>query len=392
MKKLSWQKITSGAIIIGLLMFLLPTSTYASFSYSISVTTNHTKVPSDQTNFPVLATSTIATMKTVGNGGHVQNANGYDIYCYSDSVLTTRIPCEREKYVATTGELIMWVKFATLSSSVDNVVYYGYGDASISTDPNLDATFGATSVWPTTCKAVWHQPDGSTLSLLDSTSNANGLTNSGLTAGVGQIDGGSVLNGSSNASKTSNASLNITGNITVSSWVKFSATNSNDPIIAKWGTDNSYVLLIFNNAPGLYLNISGTGTVFAQSATTLNDGNWHFIQGVYNSANVLIYIDGVLNTTGGATSGTISTGNDTGTIGSYSNGSGFFTGSIDESRICATSQSADWFTTEYNNQSNVGTFLTFGSETPIVTVTQATSQSVFVGGQTLILGGQTVIF
>ena len=81
-----------------------------SFSYKASITIDHTKVPNtDQSGFPVLVSGTYdgtgsePDLRSAGNGGNVQNANGYDIYFYSDSALTTRLPAERVVYNASSG-------------------------------------------------------------------------------------------------------------------------------------------------------------------------------------------------------------------------------------------------------------------------------------------------
>ncbi|MCC6323730.1 hypothetical protein IT400_02970, partial [Candidatus Nomurabacteria bacterium] len=79
------------------------------FSYKRTITINHTEViNTDQTDFPILISGTYSYLKTVANGGNVQNANGYDIGFYSDSSLTTKLKWETERYVATTGEVIYW--------------------------------------------------------------------------------------------------------------------------------------------------------------------------------------------------------------------------------------------------------------------------------------------
>jgi hypothetical protein len=59
---------------------------------------------------------------------------------------------------------------------------------------------------------------------------------------------------------------------------------------------------------------------------------------------------------GGTTGVTMCIGNDVNTA------SRFFNGKIDEARIASVGRSADWITTEYNNQSAPGTFETLGSE------------------------------
>src|SRR4029077_23347 len=80
------------------------------------MTINHTKVPSTQSNFTVLVNVTDPALKTVANGGHVANANGYDIGFYADSGGTTKLKWEVEKYNGTTGNLIAWVKIPSVSS------------------------------------------------------------------------------------------------------------------------------------------------------------------------------------------------------------------------------------------------------------------------------------
>jgi len=60
------------------------------YPYSRSITIDHTKVPNtDQSNFPVLISGTYSYLKTLANGGNVQNANGYDIIFAFDSICST---------------------------------------------------------------------------------------------------------------------------------------------------------------------------------------------------------------------------------------------------------------------------------------------------------------
>ena len=48
--------------------------------YSRTITINHTLCGgSDSSNFPVLISITDPSLKTIANGGHVHNSNGYDI-------------------------------------------------------------------------------------------------------------------------------------------------------------------------------------------------------------------------------------------------------------------------------------------------------------------------
>ena len=99
-----------------------------------SMTIDHTKVPSTQSNFTVLVSVTDPALKTVANGGHVANANGYDIGFYADSGGAIKLKWEVEQYNGTTGNLIAWVKIPSVSSSTDTVFYLMYGDSAINTD------------------------------------------------------------------------------------------------------------------------------------------------------------------------------------------------------------------------------------------------------------------
>ena len=63
-----------------------------------------------------LVSVTDPALKTVANGGHVVNANGYDIGFYADSGGLRNLKWEVEKYNGTTGNLIAWVKIPSVSS------------------------------------------------------------------------------------------------------------------------------------------------------------------------------------------------------------------------------------------------------------------------------------
>ncbi len=122
----------------------------------------------------MLVSLTDPALKTVANGGHVANANGYDIGFYADSGGTTKLKWEVEKYDGVTGNLIAWVKIPSVSSSSDTVFYLMYGDSTINTDQS-----DPPNTWDSNFKSVWHLGNGSTLSLNDSTSNGSSLANVG---------------------------------------------------------------------------------------------------------------------------------------------------------------------------------------------------------------------
>lgn len=346
---------------------------FASFSYKASIVVDHTKVPNaDQTNFPVLVSGTYAgaggvpDLRTVGNGGKVQNANGYDIQFFSDSGLTTRIPAERESYNATTGAVNFWVKKTLLTAS-NTTIYVAYGDASISTDPNADATYGKTSVWDGGYKAVYHLPDGTTPSFTDSTTNANNGVNTGTVATAGQIDGAVSLNGTNQyVQLPTSSSLNISGNITLEAWVYPTGSTNYQGIIVKSSSFNvrqySYYLTIANTS-SLFLGFGGSnvGAVTLSSPWVVNA--WNDIVVTADGTNIKSYLNGALvNTTASALQASTST---TDVYLGWDNPAlGFsLAGNIDEPRISNSIRDANWIATEYNNQNAPASFYTMGSET-----------------------------
>ena len=346
-----------------------------SYSYSRSITIDHTQCgSSDSSSFPVLVSLSDTTLKSVGNGGHVQNSNGYDIQFFSDSGLTTRLPAEREIYNASTGQYIGWVQVPTVSHSTNTVIYIGYGDSGISSDPNSDATYGAAKVWDTNFKLVEHFGDGTTLSLADSTSNANTGTNSGATATTGKVGGGVATIAGSSQKITAADLLSGATTATLSGWVYRSSTSNAMGFGRSGATGNQFCVQW--NGSSIYFNVEhdddagGNYPSYALAGT-----GWHFVCVTFDgsltqSSRTKGYLDGALQTLtpGGAGNPTaLSTYGALNWFIGYQSDSGYLTGAVDELRASNTARSADWILTEYNNQNapgNIGTpgFYTVGSE------------------------------
>ncbi len=116
-----------------------------SFSYQRSITIAHGQVPNtDQTNFPVLMKGVYPYLATTSYGGHVQNANGYDIIFTSDSAGSNLLKWEMESYDPASGTVAIWVQVPTVSHTADTVFYMSYGSASVSTfQGNKNGTWSA---------------------------------------------------------------------------------------------------------------------------------------------------------------------------------------------------------------------------------------------------------
>jgi hypothetical protein len=312
----------------------------------------------------MLFTGTYTYLKTVANGGNVENSNGWDIIFTSDEAGENQLDHEIETYSPTTGTVNFWVKVPTVSTSVDTVIYIHYGNSSISTSQE-----NKTGVWSNNFALVTHLKDGTTLNASDSTSNnATPTIGSIVTAGTGQIDGCAVFpSGDDNRiSWPDSTALNPTAAITVSLWFKRSAIGSTRVPLNKGDgatNSNSAYEYVFSSSDELRFEINnGSGWRSAQYATPINDTTtWHLVHGTFDGSNVKIYTEGVLRTTT-AFSGSINNDDQTLKIGELGNGTADFQGSMDEVRVASVARSADWIATEFNNQSDPSTFYTVSGE------------------------------
>ncbi len=113
------------------------------------------------------------------------------------------------------------------------------------------------------------------------------------------------------------------------------------------------------------LNYDGTG------ATTLSTGTWYYISLVYSEALTTGALIGYVNASvdksvnAGGTATLNSTASSTYIGNDPVNASRFWNGVIDEVRVCSIARSANWITTEYNNEVAPGTFETLGTEVSV---------------------------
>ena len=147
-------------------------------------------------------------------------------------------------------------------------------------------------------------------------------------------------------------SLQITGNITLSAWIKTSSTSAYEIAIGKEGVVSgrrSYML--YRSGSNAKFLISKGGSVQTVTGTsTINDGNWHHILGINNGSDIKIYVDGTLENTNVGGGGTIDNGIDNCHIGRRGGTfaqRGFFEGNIDEAAVWNSDQSSN-VSTIYN--------------------------------------------
>lgn len=357
-------------LIIGIL-FIASTHQALAYSFSRSITVDHTLVPNtDQSSFPMLVSGTYSYLATVANGGLVQNASGFDVGFYTSATCASgKLNWETEKYVASTGEVDYWVNIATLSHTTDTVIYLCYDDGTISSDQS-----NHTAVWNSNFAGVYHFPNGTSLTTNDSTSNAlNGTPTNTPTATTGQIDGAMNVVSASNQYSDLGTTFDPSA-VTYTAWVNgTSFPNSYNAVIAHVQSTNDYSFLLVKSTGKLNAEVKTTSGDLAYDGTginTLSTGTWYFIALTYDNVNGLKgYFNGTLDGSK-SPSGNLSTGFAASTlIGKYPSGTFNFNGAIDETRMSNVARSADWIATEYNTSfipdksaSSTQGFYTMGSQ------------------------------
>jgi hypothetical protein len=337
------------------------------YSYRRTITIDHTQLTASVSAFPVLVSGTLAYLATVANGGNVTSASGYDVIFTSDSAGSSIIPFERVIYVAASGVVEFWIQVATVSNSADTLIYMFYGNGAVSTDQS-----NQTGTWDSNFVAVWHLGDGTTLSLADSTSNANNGTNHGGTAAAGQIGGAMALVAASSqyADMGSGSSIEINGAskaFTIEAWVKQTATGVVPRVVSNMNaaTTSGYELLIIGVGSNQFRCQIGTGSAQsnADSSAGLTNGTWAYAAATYASSTGKSYLNAgsvgsqTFNNTIGSSGQNVNIGRVPGAVADY------FGGSIDEVRISKIARSGDWITACYANQKPSSTLVAIGSAT-----------------------------
>lgn len=333
-----------------------------SYHYKKQITLSHAQVSggSNLSNFPVLISQVDPDLKTEAHGGKVQNASGYDII-FTDSTETVKLDHEIENYIASSGEIEMWVRIPTLSASADTIIYMYLDNSTISS-----SQANPTGVWDSNYISVYHLA-GPGPSTADSTSNANTGTNHGVLPVAGQIAGGASFDGSSQYIDCGAATdFDITAAITLSAWINDqNISQAWQGIVGKQTGSTGYYQLVLEattRQPALWLNISGYGWSGAiRSSTTLTQGAWYYIVGTYDGTIATIFVNGSLNS---ASYGNALISSPTTPVYIGQNNNSYFNGDEDEIRISNVARSAGWIMTEYNNQRSPGTFYSCG---PLIT-------------------------
>jgi hypothetical protein len=349
-----------------ILALLVPSLTWAgtcgngySFSREIKL---HRAIGTDQTNYAFLLNLNYASIKTVANGGQVQNTanNALSrsgpadmVFCDASSAGNV-LKYEVVTYSATAGTAEVWVEIPTLhTASNDSIWIFLNNVAVVTSQQDL-------SMWSdVSCTAIWHFPDGSSLDAKDScpTNSLNGTINGTTTASNTLINGSANFAGAATSNITFDSTTNWanTGNpITVTWWGTPTFTNhypnaivlhSNDtgPWQVGWSDDcNLYCGVLFGNSANwahantrnvpssLLMNYAGVS--YNGSGSTAN-GNFTVVQ---NTDIQTLFTSNVF--------GAVTNENK---IGSSSATGNAYAGKLDELRVFSNVKSTDWMKTDW---------------------------------------------
>ncbi|KKL99291.1 hypothetical protein LCGC14_1815940, partial [marine sediment metagenome] len=108
-------------------------------------------------------------------------------------------------------------------------------------------------------------------------------------------------------------SLNPGGSLTICSWVKLTSTGNNKRLCANRASGSTGYIIDTGTGVATLRFLIAIGGSFrtANGTTAVNDGNWHFVVGVYTAAatDVVEFFVNDMETPEGTSSGTFGTYN-----------------------------------------------------------------------------------
>ena len=334
------------------------------FNYYADLTISQASGTENLKDFPLLVNITRDFLRTVGNGGHVINVNGFDIVFVdaNNRILNHEV----ESYDPLTGNLVAWVRIPDLSSSGTTTIRILYGNSAITTNQSTEDT------WISSYKAVWHLSNNS---LNDATAYNNDLTNSGTASTTGLIEEARSFDGTNDYVRSA-TTTGIGGNSynqTIGVWAIYNSLpdETQNLMVLQRAGSTSAVQIGFREVGGTYRvvvwNWGGAPLVWSNSLPSPNV--WHYFTYTIDGTSHRLYIDGV-EAGSSTTAATQSAVPQYVYLGSYSGGE-YFAGLIDEARYSLSQKTAGWIETEYHNQLAPGSFVSVSGEQEMMDLVSA---------------------
>ena len=301
------------------------------------------------TNFPALVNFNANTPAFMYS--QFSSTNGYDLR-FSNSNATKNLNFEIENW-STNGASAVWVQVDVLATTNDYIWAY-YGNAAVATAPAVYSTNGA--AWASAYRGVWHLKQ---TAAADSTTNRNNGTANGNTNAVGVVGVAQGFAGGQSINCGNAASVNVSGDMTCSAWVRRNATGEMG-ILGKWG--NSYIWDTYGDKNSIYFNgwVSGN--------TTIPVGQWVYLSFSFTNANkgLSFYYNGQPD--GSSTYSQIQGASGPSLYIGYRGDGSYMNGQIDEARLEATPRSSNWIWACYMTMASNNAFSAYQSQlaTPLI--------------------------
>jgi hypothetical protein len=317
--------------------------------YRKAITIDHTKVAGGLTNFPVLIDLTDSDL-----AAHAQ-ADGDDILFTAATGVAAKLGHEMEYYGGGGGggRLIVWVNVPSLSSTTNTVLYMYYGNPYAIDQENSTAT------WDSDYVLIEHLFETSG-TIYDSSRYTNdGNPMGGLTQGaIGKINACVQSDGVNDYIEVpDDDSLEGMSALTMELWLKQSTYHNNGIINKAGGT--TYLLQGWSDS-AMYFQVNGGADRAVAPAGSYPLDQWYHVVAVSTGTQLLIYVNSIVKGSS-SKSTTVPTDTTPVQVGQNSAG-GYFAGFADEVRISKTARTAEWITTEYNNQNSPSAFYTIGAQ------------------------------
>jgi hypothetical protein len=320
------------------------------YSDRVKVTIKASKVPSTQTDFPVYVD--LADMPA--NFWSIVASGGGDIRVTRDDGVTE---CPREVVscdtTAETGELHFLANSVSGSSDTDFYIYVNGTNA----DYAVTDTYGRNAVW-SDYLVVFHMKDATSTIVSDSAGNFDitKASSGNPFETTGKVrEAQSLSTATSRLSTSQSSAINTRDAKSIQMWLNI--INTTDPryyfgIASGVNSTTSDTRFRLNSGNITFQQFDGAGKEVAVVSSP-STGVWYHIVGTYDGTNMRGYANGSLTNTIASGLSFNHGANALLQLRDSNNTSSFL---ADEARFRKSVLSADWITTEYNNQSDASDF------------------------------------
>jgi large repetitive protein len=287
----------------------------------------------------------------------------------------TQLNYEIENYTSSKADV--WIKIPSLATGINQICMY-YGNQFAINGQNK------AGVWNSNYKMVLHISEQGTGTRYDSTPNVNNGTPvnyDGIEHVTGKIDGADQIL-TDDYINTSYLQNSVT-QYTISAWINTASTSGTIVQDRGSGAGQSLTFGIYppcggGGCTGASAGVPGLGVdsnsiwIGSYGTSRVDDGNWHYVVGVFNytsgsitPSNFRIYVDGKYEAGSTGSTGSVSTpltGLSGTKIGYHEAWAGnYFNGYIDEVTIATTAFSSDWINQSYQMIQNPNSTTSLGT-------------------------------